>query len=150
MVRIFASLITLVAAPALASESGLLPNSALSPGAVAETRSAVICVRGYDRAHRVWHDKASTLAKYGIPEFEAAKYEDDDLIPVCLGGDNASPLNHWPQSNSATPGAADKDMLEQRSCREVCRTRDDNLPAKYQAAFATDWVALWREQNAGR
>ena len=44
----------------------------------------MICVRGYDRAHRVWHDKASTLAKYSIPELEAAKYEDDDLIPVCL------------------------------------------------------------------
>jgi hypothetical protein len=37
-----------------------------------------------------------------IPEPEAAKYEDDDLVPVCLGGDNASPLNHWPQPNSAS------------------------------------------------
>jgi hypothetical protein len=53
----------------------------------------------------------------------AALYEDDDLIPVCLGGDNASPLNHWQQPDSTTPGAVDKDMLEERICREVCRSR---------------------------
>jgi hypothetical protein len=104
----------------------------------------VICVRGYDRAHRVWHDKAGTLAKYGIGEDRASLFEDDDLIPVCLGGDNASPQNHWPQPNGATPGAADKDLLEQRICAEVCRSRDDGLLAKYQAAFAKDWTALWR------
>jgi hypothetical protein len=51
----------------------------------------------------------ATLAKYGIPLDRAGLYEDDDLIPVCLGGDNASPLNHWPQPNSTTRGAADKD-----------------------------------------
>jgi hypothetical protein len=41
------------------------------------------------------HDKAGTLARYriAIAPSEAALYE----IPVCLGGDNASPLNHWPQ-----------------------------------------------------
>jgi hypothetical protein len=41
----------------------------------------------------------------------SASGEDDDLIPVCLGGDNASPL-YLPQSYCATPGAADKDALE--------------------------------------
>jgi hypothetical protein len=41
-----------------------LPNSRLSPGAFTETRTAAIYVRGYDRPHRVWHDKAATLAKY--------------------------------------------------------------------------------------
>jgi len=96
----------------------------------------VVCAPGYARAHRVWHDKAGTLAKYHIAPSQAALYEDHDLIPVCLGGDNASPLNHWPQPNSTTPGATDKDMLEERICREVCRARDDALLARYQAAFA--------------
>ena len=53
---------------------------------MAETRTAVICVRDWDRAHRVWHDKAATLAKHGIPPDRAYLCEDDDLIPVCLGG----------------------------------------------------------------
>ena len=96
----------------------------------------MVCAPGYARAHRVWHDKAGTLAKYHIAPSQAALYEDHDLIPVCLGGDNASPLNHWPQPNSTTPGATDKDMLEERICREVCRARDDALLARYQAAFA--------------
>lgn len=84
---------------------------------------------------------AATLAKYGIAE------EDDDLIPVCLGGDNASPLNHWPQANNASPGAADKDRLEARVCFKVCRDRDDGELQHYQAAFAQDWVALWRAEG---
>jgi hypothetical protein len=57
----------------------------------------------------VWHDKIGTLAKYGIAPYRASLFEDDDLIPVCLGGDNASPLNHWPQSISGEWGAEMKD-----------------------------------------
>jgi hypothetical protein len=41
-----------------------LPDPRLTPGAFAESSPATICVRGYDRAHRVWHDKAGTAAKY--------------------------------------------------------------------------------------
>ena len=137
--------VALAFAPACAGGIGLLPDQKLTPGAVAETRTAGICVRGYERAHRVWHDKASSLAKYGIRQDQADLFEDDDLIPVCLGGDNASPLNHWPQAYDVAPGAADKDVLERRICIEICRLRDDHLLAKYQAAFAKDWVALWRE-----
>jgi hypothetical protein len=74
------------------------PNKALTPGAIAETRAAVLCMHGYAKAHRVWRDKTGTLAKYGIAPDRASLFEDDDLIPVCLGGNNASPMNHWPQS----------------------------------------------------
>jgi|SRR6516164_292751 hypothetical protein len=78
----------------------------LTPGAFAESSTAVICVRGYDRAHRVWHDKAGTLAKYHIAPSDAALYEDDDLIPVCLGGDNArrSITRLSPTPESGVPG----------------------------------------------
>ena len=134
------ALTSLAAVPAGADP--VLPDPKLTPGAFAETSTSVICAPGYARSHRVWHDKAGTLAKYHIPLSAAGRYEDDDLIPVCLGGDNASPLNHWPQPNAATPGAADKD--ERKICAEVCRARDDALLARYRAAFAKDWVALWR------
>ncbi|MBO0712892.1 MAG: hypothetical protein J2P47_16590 [Acetobacteraceae bacterium] len=137
-------MILLAAALPAAAADPALPDPRQTPGAVAETRTEVICVRGWDQAHRVWHDKAGTLAKYGIPLDRADLYEDDDLVPVCLGGDNASPLNHWPQPNSATPGVADKDMLEQHLCTKVCLARDDGLLARYQTAFANDWTVLRR------
>lgn len=138
--------IAISAVPASADDP-VLPNPRLTPGAVAEAHTAVICERGYSRAHRVWHDKPGTLAKYGIPHSAGWQYEDDDLVPVCLGGDNASPLNHWPQPNSANPGAADKDRLVWQICAEVCQARDDALLARYQAAFAKDWTALLRQAN---
>ena len=72
-------------------------------------------------------------------------FEDDDLIPVCLGGSNASPLNHWPQSFGGGWGAEKKDALEQRVCSEICLIRDDAQLARYQAAFTTNWVALYRQ-----
>ena len=131
-------------AAAIENRPAWLPDPQLTPGAFAESSTAAICVRGYDRAHRVWHDKAGTLARYQIAPAEAALYEDDDLIPVCLGGDNASPLNHWPQPLGGEWGAEKKDMLERQLCAAVCRDRDDSELARYPAAFARDWTALWR------
>jgi len=68
-------------AAAIENRPAWLPDPQLTPGAFAESSTAAICVRGYDRAHRVWHDKAGTLARYQIAPAEAALYEDDDLIP---------------------------------------------------------------------
>ena len=99
-------------------------------------------MRGYDRTHHIWHDKPGTLARYAsLPPMPL--FEDDDLIPVCLGVDNSSPLNHWPQPLGGEWGAAKKDTLEHRLCTAVCLSRDDNELARYQAAFARDWTALW-------
>lgn len=138
--------LALVSCSAIADDDGRwLPDKALTPGAIAETRAAVLCVHGYAKAHRAWRDKVGTLAKYGIAADRASLFEDDDLIPVCLGGNNASPLNHWPQSLSGAWGAGAKDALEQRVCSEICFTRDDAQLARYQAAFAKNWVALYRQ-----
>jgi hypothetical protein len=61
--------VVLAAALAVAVSTGLPahPDPVLTPGAIAETHTAVICTPGYARAHRTWHDKAGTLAKYGLP-----------------------------------------------------------------------------------
>jgi hypothetical protein len=83
--------------------------------------------------------KIGTLSKYGIPPSEAALYEDDDRVPVCLGGDNASALNHWPQPWDQ---AEEKDELERRICREVC-AGEITLPAA-QAIFLGDWRKAYR------
>jgi hypothetical protein len=93
-----------------------MPDPQLTPGAVADTDPVIICAPGYSRSHWVWHDKIGTLAKYGIPPADADQYEDDDRVPICLGGDNASALNHWPEPWDE---AEQKDELKGRMSREV-------------------------------
>ena len=64
---------------------------------------------------------------------------------MCLGAGIASPLNHWPQPLGGEWGAEKKDMLEHRLCTAICLSRDDTELARYQAAFARGWTALWRQ-----
>jgi hypothetical protein len=133
----FAAL-TSIALPAFAGMAPAMPDPQLTPGAVADTDPAIICAAGYSRSHRVWHDKISTLTKYGVPLADARQYEDDDRVPICLGGDNASPLNHWPQPWDQ---AEQKDELERRICRAVC-AGELALPAG-QAMFLGDWRSAY-------
>jgi hypothetical protein len=101
-------------------------------------------VRGYDRTHHIWHDKPGTLARYAsLPPMPL--FEDDDLIPVCLGADNASLLNHRPHLPRREWRAAKKDVLERQLCTASCLTRDGAQLARYQTAFAQDWTALRRQ-----
>jgi hypothetical protein len=86
----------------------------------------------------VWHDKAGTLRKYGVPLADADRYEDDDRVPICLGGDNASPLNHWPEPWDQ---AERKDELERRIYRAVC-TGEITLPT-VPAIFLGDWRSAY-------
>jgi hypothetical protein len=114
------------------------PDDRLTPGALATTNTNEVCGGGpgdYSRRHRVWNDKPSTLAKYGIPPPAARLYEDDDRVPVCLGGNNADPRNHWPQP---WHDAREKDQLEAWACRAVCDSHSMPL-AKAQALFLADW-----------
>lgn len=125
--------------------SPAMPDPHLTLGAVRSTSITEICSPGYAHAHRVWGadplDKASTLAKYGLPRRDRRLYEDDDLVPVCLGGDNADPRNHWPQLWAE---ARRKDALEWAACRAVCRTGSQSDLQRLQRAFATDWVSVER------
>lgn len=115
---------------------GSLPNPKLTPGAIASTDVREVCSRGYSWAHRVWMDKADTLRKYGIPLSQSRYYEDDDLVPIGLGGDNASPLNHWIEP---WPQARLKDELEIEMMRKVCR---GDIPLAAAQMFFLDgaWV----------
>jgi len=62
-------------------------------------------------------------------------------VPVCLGGDNADPRNHWPQPR---PSAREKDQLEAWVCRAVCDEHSMALPDA-QAMFLGDWRAAYRQ-----
>lgn len=130
----------LAAVTALTAQAGqfAVPNDSLTPGAVATDDVQDICgkVGGltYTKRHRVWEDKRSTLQKYGLSVSDAPKYEDDDRVPVCLGGNNADPKNHWPQ---AWPEAKIKDRLDAGACRMVC---EGKVPlATARSWFLGDW-----------
>jgi hypothetical protein len=123
------------------------PNPKLTPGSVASHNLAEVCAKDargqytYSRMHRVWHDKAGTLAKYGIPRSQGNLYEDDDRVPLCAGGDNADPRNHWPMRWS---DAELKDELEREVCVRVCNWRTMSLDVA-QRLFLGDWREGYRE-----
>ncbi len=121
-----------------------VPDPTLTPGAVAVTSTQELCSDGFNQRPRAWHDKPETLAKYGLSASMAGEVEDDDLIPRCLGGDNASPLNHWPQSciswstdhRCLSGPARIKDLDEAKACRDACLHMDDSYTQKLQVKFS--------------
>jgi len=99
----------------------------------------------------VARQETSTLVKYGHSPSQAGDFEDDDRVPVCLGGDNADARNHWPQRCTQWEGllciagpAFEKDQLEAWACRAVCDERQLPL-ADAQRMFLGDWRAAYRE-----
>jgi hypothetical protein len=125
------------------------PDPQLTPGAVASHDVAEVCARDsrgrytYSPTHRVWHDKRGTLAKYGTPRSQSRLSEDDDRVPLWLGGDNADPRNHWPQPRKE---AEFKDLLERQVCIAVCDRHSMSL-AVAQRLFLGDWRQAHRAIN---
>lgn len=135
-------------------EDPAMPDPKLTPGAVRSVSAVEICAPGYPETHRVWHDKIDTITKYGYAPDQARLVEDDDLIPVGLGGDNASPYNHWAQPCTRWEGphcvageAYRKDRAEAGARDELCYyelrvngpAAADRLLAVLQRTFASDW-----------
>jgi hypothetical protein len=133
--------LSLVAIAAIAAEPAAVPDERLTPGLIATTNATEACAGGpgeYSRHHRVWHNNVST--GYGLPLSAMGTVEDDDRMPVCLGGDNDSPLNHWPQPLSS---AREKDQLEAAVCRMVFDEHSVPL-ADAQRLFLGDWREAFR------
>ncbi len=118
---VLAALFTIVSSAALAdARLTQHPDPQLTPGAIRTSDTSEICAAGYDRAARAWPypaGKRQVLAEYDIAWTDRASYEDDDLVPVCLGGANADIRNHWPQPIDQ---AEVKDEIEGEMCRRVC------------------------------
>lgn len=113
---------------ATAACSADLPDPNLTPGAVASTDPAEVCESdglpgsAYSRAHRSMNELArrADFARYGIPWSQRGRYEDDHLVPLCLGGSDTV-ANRWPQPRSSEWNAYQKDDLEAYACQMVCR-----------------------------
>ena len=79
--------------------------------------------------------------KYSIPYPEpSGTYELDHLIPLELGGDNAS-ANLWPEPASPAPGFHQKDDLENTLHDLVCAGALGLAAAQH--AIASNWYAAY-------
>jgi len=143
MIRTFAILAVLAAAlPAYAEDLPVVPDPTLTPGVVASTDEAEVCgiVDGktYSQRHRKTTSamKGEVFKRYGIQK-AGREFEVDHRVELSLGG--ADELgNLWPEEGWQHPSFHDKDRLEARVWRMVCKEHSMSL-ADGQAIFLGDW-----------
>jgi hypothetical protein len=115
-----------------ASEAYFLvtPDPDRTPGAVnpqvTQTNIAhTICVTGWTKTVRPSTTytnrlKAKQMRELGLPG-KARDYEEDHLVPLCVGGHPTDTRNLWPEPRRSKWAAKFKDQLEASVCRAVCR-----------------------------
>lgn len=123
----------------------LRPDPVLTPGVVASSDPAVVCAAtSYSQAHRTTGAalKRAVYRAYGIVP-AGRDFEIDHRLPLALGGADVA-LNLWPQQGWTHPSFHDKDRLEARLWRLVCRRR--TLPlAEAQRLLLGDWTLAYRQ-----
>ena len=122
-----------------------LPYAAYTPGEVRSWNEEKICDTTWSHVPRKIYesDKREVSRLYGIDyDTERGDFEYDHLIPRCIGGADTV-ANLFPLHRSGEWNAYDKNRLEIKACRMVCRGELDLKET--QRAFATDWIALYKK-----
>jgi hypothetical protein len=120
-----------------------LPNASITPGAVASSDPAVVCVRGYSRTVRPTYDYAwrrfrvSVFRAYGISHEQWKDFVLDHDVPLSLGGAPEDLRNVWPEPKVE---AKRKDEVEDALLAAVCYRHTLTLAAA-QAAIVRNWTA---------
>jgi len=138
---------------AVIAASPVLPNAALTPGAInpAVTQANIqqtICKPNFTSTIRPPASytnklKAKQLASgYAINgDKNPADYEEDHLISLEIGGNPTDPKNLWPEPYAGT-GARVKDQIEDELHRLVCSGK---MPlATAQHLIATNWWSAYQ------
>lgn len=119
-----------------------MPNASLTPGAVAETDSRIVCAYGYASEHRKvpYAERDAVYREYGIPRgtrYASPRrgYRIDHLVPLELGGANTM-RNLWPQRYADSKV---KDRVEDALHTAVCYQHVLTLE-QAQAAIARNWM----------
>ncbi len=137
---------------AFAAPLGVLPDPALTPGAVdpavtQENIMQTICVHGYSAKHRhvTTEEKKEALAKYraAYKRWPRGPYEFDHLISLEIGGVNDID-NLWPEPLRL---AKKKDQAEDYLHRLVC---SDKILLKDAQESIKNWPAVYEEMKHGR
>jgi hypothetical protein len=103
------------------------------------------------RKRRSHHDdgaRRTDFARYGIPWSERGRYEDDHLVPLCLG-DADTAANRWPEPRWGRWSAYAKDELESHACRTVCAGQLDLRTAQGWFHAPADWRDSYRRVFGG-
>jgi hypothetical protein len=133
-----------VAAFVMTSDGVALPDPTRTPGATFDGVDAtMICQQNYSQGVRQprFNDKVEAFAAYGVSIHDRESYQVDHLVPISLGGSNASE-NLWPQPYDPRAGAEQKDLLERQLRGLVCS--QVLTLADAQAAIAKDWWAAYQ------
>jgi hypothetical protein len=121
------------------------PNSQVTPGQVRTWNVERICATTWSKIPRkIYKSHKKRVSKfYGIDfETQRSLYEYDHLVPRCLGGSDTV-ANLFPLHRGGKWNAYDKNRLEVRACRLVCKGVLDL--EKTQSAFSTNWVNLYKK-----
>lgn len=70
---------------------------------------------------------------------KAKDYEEDHLVPLCVGGHPTSHRNLWPEPWKGKWSAKFKDQLEASVCRAVCKGAM-TLEEGREIFLAPDWT----------
>ena len=129
-----------------AVEFGILPDRELTPGNVDPLLTKdVICSPEFrtGKYRNVSVEvKKKVFVEYGIPWEHYGEYEVDHLVSLELGGSNDI-KNLWPEAYEPSPGAREKDKVENYLRREVCAGRMDLEDARKQ--IETNWYFVYQE-----
>lgn len=125
-----------------AGPAALYPDPALTPGdALPGVTAAQVCRPGYATSVRnvTSAEKAEVFRRYNERDV-AGKYEVDHFISLELGGSN-NVTNLWPEPYTPTPGAHQKDTVENYLHAQVCKGA--TTLAQAQQAIRSDWYAVF-------
>ncbi len=127
----------------------LLPDPRATPGATLSVTVPHLCTPGYTQTVRNVPAavKRHVYALYGVKPKPGVCCEVDHLISLELGGSNDL-TNLWPQPYAPTPGAHEKDVLENFMHRAVCTGAMTLQEA--QQKIAKDWYAAYKEMQGTR
>lgn len=141
----------LLGAVSFAAAQSYIPDPQITPGAInPEVTQAniqdTVCVSGWTHTIRPPGSYIAKLKRQQMralnPPGAASAYHEDHRVPLCAGGHPSDPRNLWPQPLKGQWRDADKNMLEQSVCRQLCR--GDITLEHAQAYFLDpDWTKVY-------
>jgi len=157
VVAFFFAMVAAGATASAATSDWVLPNSAVTPGALNPnvTQANIkdnVCKANWTgtvrppvsytnklKATQMASTYKSLVATFGAA---AANYEEDHLISLQLGGSPTDPKNLWPQPYAGN-NAHRKDVIETKLKTMICSGKITLADA--QKAISTNWVAAYNK-----
>jgi hypothetical protein len=130
------------------------PDPHRTPGATnaAVTQATIhqtICVTGWTKTVRPPESYTTSLEEQQLAtgyayrgDMNTSDYEEDQLIPLELGGAPTSTLNLWPEPFAGAEGARAKDQIENKLHAVVCSGSISLVTAQH--AIAVNWFTAYR------